>query len=213
MTNTPAQPQGGGRASMKKELPEHFRAYKHVWVFVEMERGQVHPVSWELMGEGRKLADKLGMRQPSLYHYFRSKEDLVEQVIHTFAADMMEVSLQHLPQRLEEVPAWVRDSVLALYERPTHPLFVRVLFSISRSHNISTSGRAPFSTSCIASGPLARIRSSGSLPSGSVAKRRLLPGASSGSARSTARKAARLPALSPSKQSTGSSTILQHKPS
>lgn len=61
MTNTPAQPQGGGRASMKKELPEHFRAYKHVWVFVEMERGQVHPVSWELMGEGRKLADKLGV--------------------------------------------------------------------------------------------------------------------------------------------------------
>ncbi len=82
----------------------------------------------------RKLADKLGMRQPSLYHYFRSKEDLVEQVIHTFAADMMEVSLKYLPQRLDEVPAWVRDSVLALYQRPTHPLFVRVLFSISRSH-------------------------------------------------------------------------------
>jgi len=47
------------RASTKKELPEHFKAYKHVWVFVEQERGQVHPVSWELMGAGRKLADKL----------------------------------------------------------------------------------------------------------------------------------------------------------
>lgn len=63
---TPAKPApkaaagGGGRAGMKKELPEHFKAYKHVWVFVELERGQVHPVSWELMGEGRKLADKLG---------------------------------------------------------------------------------------------------------------------------------------------------------
>ena len=57
--NTPAA--GGGRASMKKELPEHFKAYKHVWVFVELERGHVHPVSWELMGEGRKLADKLGV--------------------------------------------------------------------------------------------------------------------------------------------------------
>lgn len=51
----------GGRAGMKKELPEHFKAYKHVWVFVELERGKVHPVSWELMGEGRKLADKLGV--------------------------------------------------------------------------------------------------------------------------------------------------------
>jgi electron transfer flavoprotein alpha subunit len=46
---------------MKKELPEHFKSYKHVWVYVELERGQVHPVSWELMGEGRKLADKLGV--------------------------------------------------------------------------------------------------------------------------------------------------------
>ncbi len=49
------------RASAKKELPEHFRDYKHVWVFVELERGDVHPVSWELLGEGRKLADKLGV--------------------------------------------------------------------------------------------------------------------------------------------------------
>jgi electron transfer flavoprotein alpha subunit len=48
-----------GRAATKKELPEHFKAYKHVWVFIEQERGQVHPVSWELMGAGRELADKL----------------------------------------------------------------------------------------------------------------------------------------------------------
>ena len=63
MSTTPATPPaaGGSRASMKKELPEHFKAYKGVWVFVEMERGQVHSVSWELMGEGRKLADKLGV--------------------------------------------------------------------------------------------------------------------------------------------------------
>jgi electron transfer flavoprotein alpha subunit len=50
-----------GRAAAKKELPEHFKAYKHVWVFIEQERGQVHPVSWELLGAGRKLADKLGV--------------------------------------------------------------------------------------------------------------------------------------------------------
>lgn len=62
MSNAPASPPAGGsRSSMKKELPEHFRSYKHVWVFVELERGQVHSVSWELMGEGRKLADKLGV--------------------------------------------------------------------------------------------------------------------------------------------------------
>jgi electron transfer flavoprotein alpha subunit len=54
-------PAAGGRASTKKELPEHFKGYKHVWVFIEQERGQVHPVSWELIGAGRKLADKLGV--------------------------------------------------------------------------------------------------------------------------------------------------------
>ncbi|WP_041794620.1 electron transfer flavoprotein subunit alpha/FixB family protein [Pararhodospirillum photometricum] len=59
-TKTPAVP-AGGRASAKKELPDHFKDYKNVWVFIEMERGKVHTVSWELLGEGRKLADKLGV--------------------------------------------------------------------------------------------------------------------------------------------------------
>ncbi|KXW57775.1 MAG: electron transfer flavoprotein subunit alpha/FixB family protein [Ferrovum myxofaciens] len=45
----------------KVELDPKLALYKGVWVFVEHERGQVHPVSWELMGEGRKLADKLGV--------------------------------------------------------------------------------------------------------------------------------------------------------
>ena len=55
-----------GRAATTKELPEHFRGYKHVWVFVELERGDVHQVSWELLGEGRKLADKLGVELASV---------------------------------------------------------------------------------------------------------------------------------------------------
>ena len=58
---TPTPAAAGGRAGMKKELPEHFKAYRHVWVFVEYEHGAIHPVSLELLGEGRKLADKLGV--------------------------------------------------------------------------------------------------------------------------------------------------------
>src|SRR5271169_3162753 len=61
-TQAPRPAAASGRAGAKKELPEHFRDYKHVWVFVELERGAVHPVSWELMGAGRQLADKLGVR-------------------------------------------------------------------------------------------------------------------------------------------------------
>lgn len=35
-------------------------AYKGIWVFVEQEHGVPHPVSWELIGEARRLAPKLG---------------------------------------------------------------------------------------------------------------------------------------------------------
>ncbi|ANW02891.1 hypothetical protein LMTR13_24760 [Bradyrhizobium icense] len=46
------------RPAAKKALPGHFNADKHAWVFIEQERGQVHPISWKLMGAGRKLAEK-----------------------------------------------------------------------------------------------------------------------------------------------------------
>jgi len=43
----------------KRVLPDRFKSYKGVWVFIEHEHGHVHPVSWELLGKGRELADKL----------------------------------------------------------------------------------------------------------------------------------------------------------
>lgn len=51
------KPAGRGRY----ELDDRLKAYKGIWVFVEHEQGEVHPVSWELMGEARKLADILGV--------------------------------------------------------------------------------------------------------------------------------------------------------
>lgn len=80
----------------------------------------------------RKLAARLGMQQPSLYHYFTSKDDLIEQLIATFAGDMLVPDPRPLPTQLEDVPAWIRDTVIALYQRPTHPQFVRVMFSVAR---------------------------------------------------------------------------------
>ena len=61
MSDAPTQNPPGSRATKKKELPEHLKAYKHLWVFIEYEHGHVHPVSLELLGEGRKLADQLGV--------------------------------------------------------------------------------------------------------------------------------------------------------
>jgi electron transfer flavoprotein alpha subunit len=45
----------------KFELDDRLKAYKGVWVFIEHERGSLHPVSLELLGEARKLADMLGV--------------------------------------------------------------------------------------------------------------------------------------------------------
>ena len=61
MSETNEQPVKKPAGRRKFELDPRLAAYKGVWVFIEHERGTVHPVSWELLGEGRKLADKLGV--------------------------------------------------------------------------------------------------------------------------------------------------------
>jgi electron transfer flavoprotein alpha subunit len=42
-----------------KKLKEYLAQYRGVWVFIEQTEGNPAHVSWELMGEGKKLADKL----------------------------------------------------------------------------------------------------------------------------------------------------------
>lgn len=49
-------------ARKRVELDPRFAPYRHVWVYIESERGEVHSVSWELLGEGRKLANALGVQ-------------------------------------------------------------------------------------------------------------------------------------------------------
>jgi len=47
---------------LEEETKPDLAAYSGVWVFVEQAHGTVHPVSWELLGAGRKLADSLGCK-------------------------------------------------------------------------------------------------------------------------------------------------------
>lgn len=42
----------------KKDLAQ----YKNVWVFAEQRQGKIMPVAIELLGEGRKLADEIGVK-------------------------------------------------------------------------------------------------------------------------------------------------------
>lgn len=44
----------------KKKEAKDLSAYKNVWVFAEQREGKFMKVAYELLGEGRKLADKIG---------------------------------------------------------------------------------------------------------------------------------------------------------
>lgn len=80
----------------------------------------------------RKLAAKLGMSQPSLYHYFDSKDALVQQIIEHCANQMLEAATHvAFPRALEDVPRFARDATLALWATDQHPRFVRFLFVVA----------------------------------------------------------------------------------
>jgi AcrR family transcriptional regulator len=80
----------------------------------------------------RKLAARLGMSQPSLYHYFESKDALVEQIIEHCASRMLEAALHvEFPRGIEDVPRFARDAALSLWATDHHPRFVRFLFVVA----------------------------------------------------------------------------------
>src|SRR5688500_16686275 len=80
----------------------------------------------------RKLAAKLGMSQPSLYHYFDSKDALVQQIIEHCANQMLAAATHvAFPRALEDVPRFARDATLALWATEQHPRFVRFLFVVA----------------------------------------------------------------------------------
>ncbi len=118
-------------------------------------------------------------------------------VLGVIAADLL-VARCGRPGRAVAAPGW--RGARASTSRPAPH---------SRSNRTSASGLVAPSTASMASAPFWRMRSSGSRPSGRKAKRRLLPATRCGSAVSMARKAAFLPALSPSKQRIGSGAMRQ----
>lgn len=107
-----------------------------------VRRQEILAVALELLAEEgyagaslRKLAARLGIAQPSLYHYFATKEDLVEQVLATYGGRMFEAArIDELPERLEGLPRFLADTTVRVYERPSHAQFVRVAISVSRTH-------------------------------------------------------------------------------
>jgi len=80
----------------------------------------------------RALAKRLGMSQPSLYHYFPTKSALVPQVVAYGAQRMLGTGLAvPPPKRIHDLPRFVTEAVLELYSTETHPRFTRLLFLVA----------------------------------------------------------------------------------
>jgi AcrR family transcriptional regulator len=80
----------------------------------------------------RKLAAELGISQPSLYHYFPSKDALVSAVVE-YCADKMLASALDLPppERKEDIPRFAMRAVVDLWSTERHPRFVRFMFVVA----------------------------------------------------------------------------------
>jgi AcrR family transcriptional regulator len=81
----------------------------------------------------RELARRVGMQQPSLYHYFQSKNELVEQILTTFGvggAGNLPDELP-MPDDIADVPAAIAAMVTYLYDYTDWPVFVRFIFNLA----------------------------------------------------------------------------------
>lgn len=81
----------------------------------------------------RELARRVGVAQPSLYHYFRSKDELVDQILDHMSVLFRPGAVISAPEKLEDVPALLAHGVVHLYQRTDWGLFVRFVFSLSSS--------------------------------------------------------------------------------
>ncbi len=83
----------------KKSTPtakKDLSLYKDVWVFCEQKKGAIQSISWELLGEGRKLADSLGVKLCGVLLGSNVK-DRAEEIIHrgadkVYLADAVELA-------------------------------------------------------------------------------------------------------------------------
>jgi len=86
----------------------------------------------------RKLAAELGMSQPSLYHYFPSKDALVTAVVEYCADKMLAAALELPPPRRKlDIPRYAMRAVVDLWSSERHPRFVRFMFvvALESKHN------------------------------------------------------------------------------
>ncbi len=80
----------------------------------------------------RELARRVRLSQPSLYHYFSSKQEMVQQILQSRVDELLDVSPNDLdPTDLRGLVRFMLQRLVETYQRPEHPAFVRFLFAIT----------------------------------------------------------------------------------
>jgi len=81
----------------------------------------------------RELARRLGVAQPSLYHYFATKEQLVEQIIVHLGAELLSAMPADLepPSALDDLPRFAVDFTMGIWEGRMYAAFVQFLFVVA----------------------------------------------------------------------------------
>src|SRR3989338_1160674 len=77
---------------VEKETSQELSHYKGVWVFAEQREGKVQTIAYELLGEGRNLAQEL---KTDLSAVLCGGEDIEEEVEHLFSYGADKVYLLH----------------------------------------------------------------------------------------------------------------------
>jgi AcrR family transcriptional regulator len=80
----------------------------------------------------RELARRVNMSQPSLYHYFDSKDALVEQCLLFCGAELLtRQGFSGFPETLLDVPQFIVDYLRNLYGNPEYATFMRFMFAVA----------------------------------------------------------------------------------
>ncbi len=98
-----------------KEAAIDIGSYKDVWVFCEQKKGRVQSVAWELLGEGRQLADKLGCGLCGVL-LGSNVEKEAEAIIHRGADKVYLVDALELKSYLDEPYTKVLSELITEYK-------------------------------------------------------------------------------------------------
>lgn len=104
----------------------------------------------------RALARQVGMSQPSLYHYFKTKEDLAEQVLLFYGAELLlKPGVADFPTQLQQVPRFLAAYAVRLWDDPEYVALVRFMFAVAPTQpRLADAARTLYDRSRVAMTPL-----------------------------------------------------------